>query len=497
MDALGTVLHRFSQHLGTTAEKPGARLCCGLWTLWIEHFVDNSDDTPPRHADPTDSPDVNPRRALDRRIFALAWPALGALVAEPLFVLVDSAVVGRLGTAQLAGLTIASTVLVTLVAVFVFLAYATTAAVARRIGAGDERGAIAVGVDGVWLALLLGTVLTALGLLLAPHVVTALGASPQVAPYAIDYLRWSAPGIPGMLVVLAATGVLRGMQDTRTPFVVAVAGAVANAVLCVTLVYGAGMGIAGSGLATAIAQLSMGAVLLHRIVRGARALAIPLRPHAAGILANLRAGVPLLVRTLTLRGAIMLTVVVATGLGDDALAAHQIVYSLWMLVAFALDALAIAAQALIGHGLGARDIDGVRAITRRTLAWGTLGGAAIGVVIAGTGWLVAPLFTADPTVRHAAALALVVTGVLMPIAGWVFVLDGVLMGAGDGRYLAVAGVLTLVAYLPLLLAVHAWAPDGAIGLVWLWLAFAGGFMLARAITTGIRVRGTRWMLVGA
>ncbi|GAB2621021.1 MATE family efflux transporter [Pseudactinotalea suaedae] len=441
--------------------------------------------------------DAQQRRALDKRIFALAAPALGALVAEPLFVLVDSAVVGRLGTPQLAGLTLASTVLVTLVAVFVFLAYATTAAVARRIGAGDEKGALAVGIDGVWLALLLGVALTALGLTLAPHVVTALGASDDVAPHAVDYLRWSAPGIPGMLVVLAATGALRGMQDTRTPFVVAVTGAITNAVLCVTFVYGFDMGIAGSGLSTAVAQIGMGLALLVVIVRGARARGVSLRPHPGGILANARAGTPLLVRTLTLRAAILLTVLVATSLGDDTLAAHQIVISIWNLVAFLLDALAIAAQALVGHGLGARDPGSVRAITRRSLWWGTLGGGAVGVLVAASGWLIAPLFTEDPAVRRAAALALVVTGVLMPIAGWVFVLDGVLIGAGDGRYLAWAGLITLVAYAPLALAVRAWAPGGAAGLAWLWVAFAGGFMLARAVTTGLRARGSRWMVLGA
>jgi len=498
------------QHLWTGPRNRLATPITRLWTLWITPDVDNPDDTPSRHADPASGPDVNPgaaagppletgqqRRALDRQIFALAWPALGALVAEPLFVLVDSAVVGRLGTPQLAGLTIASTVLVSLVAVFVFLAYATTAAVARRLGAGDEKGALAVGIDGIWLALGLGVVVAALGLALAAPIIEALGASDEVAPYAVAYLRASAPGIPGMLVVFAATGALRGLQDTRTPFVVAVAGALTNAVLCVVLVYPVGLGITGSGLATAIAQLGMGAALVVVIVRGARARSVPLRPHPAGILANARAGMPLLVRTLTLRAAILLTVVVAASLDDVALAAHQIVNSIWGLVVFTLDSLAIAAQALVGRGLGARDPDGVRAITRRSLWWGTWAGAGIGAVVAAGGWLITPLFTSDPAVRHAAALALVVTGLLMPVAGWVFVLDGVLIGAGDGRYLAWAGVLTLVAYVPLALAVRAYAPDGAAGLAWLWLAFAGGFMLARAVTTGVRAHGTRWMVLGA
>ncbi|WP_154796405.1 MATE family efflux transporter [Occultella kanbiaonis] len=447
------------------------------------------DDTPGVHADE--------RRALDRRILSLAVPALGALVAEPLFVLIDSAVVGRLGTAELAGLTIASTVLVTIVSIFIFLAYATTGAVARRLGAGDTKGALAVGLDGIWLALGLGAVTCAVAIGVAEPIVTALGASADVTPHAVAYLRSSAPGIPGMLVVLAATGALRGLQDTRTPLVVAVVGAVVNTIGSITLVYGFHMGIAGSGLATALTQLGMGAVLAAIVLRGARARGVGLRPHPAGIMANARAGTPLLIRTLTLRAAILLTVATATKLGDATLAAHQIVNAVWGLTAFALDALAIAAQALVGHGLGARDVGQVRAVTRRCLQWGMGAGAVIGVAIAGLGWLVTPLFTSDPQVQRAAAISLVVIGLLLPLAAWPFVLDGVLMGAGDGRFLAWAGVITLVTYLPMVGAVWLWAPDGAAGLAWLWVAFAGGFIGARAITTGLRARGTAWMVLGA
>jgi putative MATE family efflux protein len=446
------------------------------------------DDTPGVHADE--------RRALDRRILSLAIPALGALVAEPLFVLIDSAVVGRLGTAELAGLTIASTVLVTIVSIFIFLAYATTAAVARRLGAGDTKGALAVGLDGIWLALGLGAVTCTVAIGVAEPIVTALGASADVSPHAVAYLRASAPGIPGMLVVLAATGALRGLQDTRTPLVVAVVGAVANTIGSITLVYGLNMGIAGSGLATALTQIGMGVVLAGIVLRGARARGVGLRPHPAGIMANARAGTPLLIRTLTLRAAVLLTVATATKLGDATLAAHQIVNAVWVLTAFALDALAIAAQALVGHSLGARDVRQVRAVTRRCLQWGMGAGAVIGVAIAGLGWLVTPLFTSDPQVQRAAAISLVVIGLLLPLAAWPFVLDGVLMGAGDGRFLAWAGVITLVAYLPMVAAVWLWAPDGAAGLAWLWVAFAGGFVGARAVTTGLRARGTAWMVLG-
>ncbi|WP_454042833.1 MATE family efflux transporter [Cellulosimicrobium sp. Marseille-Q8652] len=429
-------------------------------------------------------------------MLALAVPALGALVAEPLFVLVDSAVVGHLGTAELAGLSLASTLLVTLVGLCVFLAYATTAAVARRLGAGQEREALQSGVDGLWLALGLGILLAGLLWIAAPWAVGAMGGTGEVAEHAVVYLRWSAFGLPGMLLVLASTGVLRGLQDTRTPLWVAAGGATANAVLNVVLVYGVGLGIAGSGIGTAIAQLGMGAILVAVVVRGARRRGAALRPAAGGIWANARAGTPLFVRTLSLRLAILLTVFVATGLGEVPLAGYQVVASVWGLAAFALDALAIAAQALVGHGLGADDVPRVRAVLRRTLQWGVAAGALLGLVMAAGGWWFALLFTSDPDVRTAVALGMAVCGLLLPMAGWVFVLDGVLIGAGDGRFLAWAGMLTLVVYVPFALAVRQWAPDGPAGLAWLWLAFAGVFMAARALTTGLRARGTRWMVTG-
>ncbi|SDB89108.1 putative efflux protein, MATE family [Sanguibacter gelidistatuariae] len=440
--------------------------------------------------------DRSARRATDRQILALAVPALGALVAEPIFVLVDSAVVGHLGTTQLAGLSVASTLLLTVVGLCVFLAYATTASVARRLGAGQRTQALQAGVDGMWLAAGLGITLAAALWIAAPWAIGAMGADGAVAVHAISYLRWSTPGLPGMLVVLASTGVLRGLQDTRTPLWVAAGGAIANTVLNIALVYGAGMGIAGSGLGTALTQLGMAAVLAVVVVQGARKAGARLRPAAGGIWANARAGGPLLVRNLSLRLAILLTVFVATGLGAVNLAGYQVVNSVWGLAAFALDALAIAAQALIGHRLGAGLVTETRAILRRTLQWGVGAGALIGAIIAVGGWSFATLFTSDADVRVAITGAMVVAGVLMPLAGWTFVLDGVLIGAGDGRYLAWAGMATLVVYAPVALAVRSWAPDGPAGLIWLWIAFAGVFMLARALTTGLRARTDTWMVVG-
>ncbi|MFH9476301.1 MATE family efflux transporter [Streptomyces anulatus] len=434
----------------------------------------------------------NGRRRHDREIIALAVPAFGALVAEPLFVMVDSAVVGHLGTPQLAGLGIAAALLMTAVSIFVFLAYATTAAVARRVGAGDLPAAIRQGMDGIWLALLLGAAVVALTVPTAPWLVDVFGASDTAAPYATTYLRISLLGIPAMLVVLAATGVLRGLQDTRTPLYVAIGGFTVNAALNVTLVYGAGLGIAGSAWGTVIAQVGMAAAYLVVVIRGARRHGASLRPDAAGIRASAQAGVPLLIRTLSLRAVLMIATAVAARLGDVDIAAHQIILSLWSLTAFALDAIAIAGQAIIGRYMGANDEKGAREACRRMVEWGLGCGIVLGILIVLARPLFIPLFTSDPSVKDTLLPALLVVAVSQPIAGVVFVLDGVLMGAGDGRYLAWAMLVTLAVFAPVALLV----PSLGGGLTALWWAMTL-MMAVRLVTLWLRTRSGRWVVTGA
>jgi putative MATE family efflux protein len=432
------------------------------------------------------------RRRHDREIIALAVPAFGALTAEPLFVMADSAIVGHLGTAQLAGLGVASALLTTAVSVFVFLAYATTAAVARRVGAGDLRAAIRQGMDGIWLALLLGVLVIAVVMPTAPGIVDLFGTSGTAAPYATTYLRISALGIPAMLVVLAATGVLRGLQDTRTPLYVAIAGFAANAALNAGLVYGLGLGIAGSAWGTVAAQCGMATAYLSVVVRGARRHGASMRPDAAGIRACAQAGVPLLVRTLSLRAILMIATAIAARLGDADIAAHQIILSLWSLLAFALDAIAIAGQAIIGRYLGAIDAQGARDACRRMVQWGIVTGVVLGLLVLVARPLFLPLFTSDPTVHQAALPALVLVAVTQPVCGVVFVLDGVLMGAGDGTYLAWAMLLTLAAFTPAALLV----PVLGGGLTALWAAMTL-MMTVRMLTLWLRSRSGRWIVTGA
>ncbi|MEQ4208386.1 MATE family efflux transporter [Actinopolymorpha sp. B9G3] len=436
------------------------------------------------------------RRALrnphDPEILRLAVPAFGALVAEPLYLLADSAIVGHLGTPQLAALGLAGTALQTLATLFIFLAYATTATVARRLGAGDRRAAIAGGIDGLWLALGLGVALALVGVAAAPAAVGAFDPSAAVQEYAVTYLRIGVLGMPALLLTFAGTGVLRGLQDTRTPLWIAGAAYGANVVLNVLFVYGFGWGIGGSAWGTVVAQTGGAVALVVVVVRGARRHGVSLRPHLGGIRESAHGGVPLLVRTLTLRAAILVTTYVATEVGDTALAAHQVAFTLWTTLALALDALAIAGQAIVGRYLGGSDVAGTRAATRRMIEWGVAAGLVFGLVLVLARPLYIPLFTADPQVQALLADVILVFAVFEPLAGIVFVLDGVLIGAGDGRYLAYAGLWTLVAFLPL--AGLVLGLDG--GLVALWWAF-GGFMVARLVTLMLRERSGAWLVTGA
>ena len=435
-----------------------------------------------------------------REVLNLAVPAFLALVAEPLFLLADAAIVGHLGTAQLAGLGAASAALTTAASVFVFLAYGTTSLVARRLGAGDTRGALTAGLDGVWLAAILGVVSAALTFAFAEPICAAFGASAAATEHAVTYLRVSALGLPAMLLVLAATGVLRGLQDTRTPLIASVTAFGANIALNVSLVYGVGMGIAGAAWGTVIAQTGMAAGLLTVVLRGARRLDAPVRFHPGRVLAAAATGVPLLVRTLALRAAILTTTFVAARLGDVPLAAYQVAATIWTFLAFALDALAIAAQALTGRNLGAGDSAGVRAATALMVRWGVGFGVALGLAVAALSPLLPRLFTTDPAVQAALTAALVVIGLTAPISGHAFVLDGVLIGAGDNRYLALLQVVALIGYLPvlgLILARGDWllahGEPFAVAVVWVAMAW---FMALRSLMLHLRARRDAWMVTG-
>ena len=432
------------------------------------------------------------RSPQDAEILRLAVPAFGALIAEPLFLLADSAIVGRIGTTALGGLGVASQALTTLVSISIFLAYGTTAAVARQLGAGDRRAAIRQGIDGLWLAGAIGAVVLVVAWPLAPAIIHAIGASPGVTQGAVTYLRISLLGAPAMLGVLAGTGVLRGLQDTRTPLAVAVGANLLNIMLNALLVLGLRWGLAGSAWGTVVAQNAAAAVYLTVVARGARRAGVAFGPDRAGLRAAALAGAALVVRTLSLQAVLVVTTAMAAQMGDDAIAAHQIAFRLWVLLAFALDAIAIAGQAITGRYLGAGDVAGARAATRRMTGWGVVYGLVFGALLLAARPFLPDVFGVTPDVARLLLAVLLIVALQQPVAGVVFVLDGVLIGAGDQNYLALAGLAATAVFAVAALYVHV---TGG-GLVALWLAYSL-WLVARFVTLTVRARGTAWLVTGA
>lgn len=427
----------------------------------------------------------------DRDILHLAIPALGDLISEPLYLLADTAIVGHLGTEALAGVAVASTILATGFAFFIVLAYGTTAAVARAVGAGDERAAATHTVAALWLAGTVGVLLGALGYLFAEPLVATFALDPEVVADGATFLRLSALGGPAILVSLVCSGFLRGHQDTRTPFVITLSANAANLLLELVLVFGLDLGVAGSAVSTVVCQyaaaITFCLLVLPRLAGASR------RPRVAAMRAVASTSGALLIRTAALRAALLAATVVAARIGTAALAAYQIGFGVLGFLALALDAFAIAAQALVGRYLGAGKVADASAASRRMVTLGIHSGLVLAVVLALVRYPVARLFSNDLDVVSAAAMSLLVVAALQPLNAYVFVLDGVLIGAGDHRFLAWAGiVVNVIVFIPAVLAV---LPLGG-GLAGLWAAIAL-LEAGRAVANGWRFHSGRWTTVAA
>ncbi len=432
------------------------------------------------------------RSPWDREIARLAVPAIGALVAEPLYLLTDTAIVGRIGTAELGGLAVANAILLTAYALSIFLAYGTTASVARRAGGGDLAGAAHQGMQGLWFGLVLGVLLALLGGATAEPLVDAIGADPEVRPFALTYLRISLLSLPAVLLVLAGTGYLRGLQNARLPLIVAVSTAVLNLVVELVLVFPLGLGVAGSAWSTVLATWVAAGVYVRVASGSARSLGATLRPDRRTIRTHATAGAHLVLRTAALRGAFLLATVVAARMGTTELAAHEIAFQVWALLALGLDSLAVAGQSIVGFRLGADDVTGGRAVARRLVELGAVCGAALGAIVVAVRQPVAAVFTTDAAVIELTAFVLLVVGAMQIVNGVVFVLDGVLIGAGDLPYLGRAMAASTAVFAPLAIAV---AASGA-GIGWLWAALTV-FLVVRAMTLVVRWVGVEWSVPGA
>jgi len=423
----------------------------------------------------------------DRRIFALAVPALGALAAEPLYVLVDTAIVGHLGTTQLAALAIAATVLTTAFTIFNFLTYGTTAHVARLHGAGREDDAALVGSQALWLSLFIGFAIVVLAIPLAPAAVQLMGGEGEVAEQAIVYLRIAALGAPFFMLSTAGQGYLRGIEDLRTPLVILVVAHSVNVVLELLFVYGFGWGLAGSAWGTVIAQAGMGAAFVVVQKRAGWQ-----RPSWARIRPLMRIGSHIAVRTTALLGSFLVASAVLARVSPAALGAHQIAFQLFVFLALLLDALAIAAQVIVGGLLGAGDAGGARGASLRVIGWSVVVGGVFGLVLLALGDVIPRAFTSDEAVIAQAHEIWWVFALLMPVNGAVFALDGILIGAGDTRFLMWGMLSAAAVYIPVALL----ALDQGWGIKGVWAGLAG-LILVRLATCGARFASSRWALTGA
>ena len=428
--------------------------------------------------------------ALDRRILAIAVPALGSLLVEPIYVLTDTAIVGRLGTFPLAGLALASTVLTTLVWVFNFLSYGTTVRVAVRRGRGDTAGAAADALQALWLSTAIGLTVAALIFLAARQLLSVLSDDPEVIEIAVTYLRISAVGVPFQLVMIAATGYLYGLPDTTRPFVVAAGANLVNLVLELVLVFVFHLGIAGSAWGTVIAQVLAAVAMLAIVVPRLRADGLHRLVVVPSVMwAVMKVGGHLVQRTAFLLAALALATATAGALGTDVLAGHQIAAQLFLFLAIGVDMFKVAGQSLVGHALGAARPADAREVVDHLRRWGWRVGSVLTVVVLVSSPVLPRLFSNDPAVVAEASTALVVLAIMQVPSGITFVLDGALMGANDFRNLRWQTTLAFAASVPCFVVVRL---HPSLGIAGVWFALLV-WMCVRAARNSARVRGDAWM----
>lgn len=444
-----------------------------------------SDGAPDLHGEPVPS-------ATSRGIAALAFPALGVLAAEPLYLLFDLAVVGRLGALNLAGLAIGALIMGVLSSQLTFLSYGTTARAARFYGAGRRPAAVREGVQATWLALAMGTTIVIAVQLTAGPLVSVLAAGGEIADAALPWVRIASLAVPAILAAAAGNGWMRGVQDTARPLRYVIIGFAVSAVLCPLLVYGwlgaPELGLPGSAVANVVGQWLAAALFCRALVIEK----VPLRPQPTVLRAQLLLGRDLLLRTLAFQACFVSAGAVAARFGAAAVAAHQVVLQLWNFLALVLDSLAIAAQSLVGAALGAGQLAHAKSVAWRVTIFSTVAGAVLAAMFALGASVLPGIFTDDRAVLAEIGVPWWFLVAQLPIAGIVFAIDGVLLGAGDAAFMRTATLVSaLVGFLPLiwLSLVFGW------GLLGIWAGLTT-FMVLRLVFVGWRAISGRWLVAG-
>lgn len=428
-----------------------------------------------------------------KRITALALPALVVLAAEPMYLLVDTAVVGHLGRVPLAALALGAGIMAVVGWIGVVLAYGTTGRVARRYGAGQRREAVAEGVQGSWLAVLGGGLMILVVQLFAGPITRALAGGGadghEIAQAAESWLRIAIFGAPFLLLAMAGQGWMRGVQDTRRPMYIVLTAFIGSAILTPILVYPVGLGLIGSAIANVAAQSVSGVLFIRALATEG----VSLRPRGRVIRRQLSLSRDLVIRGGAFQLCFISAAAVAARFGAASLAAHQIGLQLWFFAALALDAVAIAAQALVGAELGRGDVERAKSTARR-IGWIGLGyGAAFAAAVAVGAPFLPGLFSSDPAVADQAAILWPWFIGMLPLAGVVFALDGVFIGAGDVAFMRNMTILAaLIGFLPLIWLTYAF--DGGLGGIWAGLT---AFIVVRLLALLLRTRSGKWAIVGA
>ncbi|HEY5854905.1 MAG TPA: MATE family efflux transporter [Aldersonia sp.] len=428
-----------------------------------------------------------------RRILHLALPALGVLVAEPIYLLFDIAVVGRLGALALAGLAVGGLILTLVSTQLTFLAYGTTARTARLHGAGDHAGAVREGVQATWLALGVGAVIVVVMQVLAGPVTSVIAGGTDIAGEAEQWLRVALFGAPLILVSMAGNGWMRGVQNTMRPLRLVIVGLALSAFLCPILVHGLlgapRLELVGSAIANVVGQSVSGLLFILALVREK----VGLRPQPRVMRAQLVLGRDLILRSLAFQACFVSAAAVAARFGAASVAAHQVVLQLWNFVALTLDSLAIAAQTLVGAALGAGRADDARSVAKRVTWFSGWFALVIAALFAVGASVIPGIFTTDASVLDQIGVAWWFFVALIPLAGVVFALDGVLLGAGDAAFLRNATLASaLVGFLPMIWASLAF--DWGLAGIWTGLAL---FMVARTAAVVWRTASGRWAVVGS
>ena len=431
--------------------------------------------------------------AVGRSLWSLALPVLPVLAAEPVYLLIDGVVVGRLGQAELAALGAGSLVLLVLGTQMNFLSYGTTARAARLYGAGRTRQAVAEGVQASWIALVVGSVVVAAVYAFMGPITRALSADPMVAAEATRWLRVAVWGIPLILLTAAGNGWMRGVQRVRAPLLLVLAGVGVSLSGCLVLVPGVGpfpaLGLLGSAVSNLAGQAVTAGGFVVALVRTRPA---SLAPRAEVIVGQLRMGADLVIRTASFQVTFAVATTTAAVAGVATLGAHHLAQQTWSLYSLVLDSVAIAAQSLIGAALGAGHADRGRRIARAVTWWSFGLGVVLASVTVALRVPIADLLTSDPAVAGQLRIALTGMAVVLVPAAVVFGLDGVLLGAGDTAYLRTSTVIAALGFfLPVLVVAHhlRW------GLPGIW-AGMGAFILARLVAVARRTRSDRWTVTG-